>query len=267
MLFRSGGARRRHAAQGQILAVLLVLALVLPGAPAARVNDYAGLLSAAERDGLEQALARGDRATGVQMVIAIFPSLEGENLEDTAIRLAQRWRIGQKKLDDGVILVLFVKERRVRLEVGYGLEPVVPDAAAGAIIREVIAPRFRAGQYARGLDDAVAAVFARVAQARGGEARGTPPPRRTAAPAPSPLWMLGLVVIFVGIGIYLLREAAGSQRYARRNVYSTGRDGWHSPAVIVPLIGWGGGGGGGGASGGFSGGGGSFGGGGASGRW
>jgi uncharacterized protein len=222
------------------------------------VNDYAGLLSAAERDGLEQALARGERATGVQMVIAIFPSLEGENLEDTSIRLAQQWRIGQNKLDDGVILVLFLKERRVRLEVGYGLEPVVPDAAAGAIIREVIAPRFRAGQYAKGLDAAVAAVFARV---------GTPPPRRTAAPAPSPLWMLGLVVLFVGIGIYLLREAASSQRYARRNVYSTGRDGWHSPPVIVPPIGWGGGGGGGGDSGGFSGGGGSFGGGGASGGW
>lgn len=231
------------------------------------MNDYAGLLSPPERDTLERSLAGREAATGVQMVVAIFPSLEGENLEDTSIRLAQQWRIGQKKLDDGVILVVFVKERRLRLEVGYGLEPAVPDADAGAIIRDLITPRFRAGEYAKGLEDAVAAVFARVAQARGTDAGGPPPARRTAAPPASPLWMLGLVVVFVGIAFVLLREAFSTQRYLRRHVYSTGRRGWHSPVVILPPFGGGGGWGGGGGSGGFSGGGGSFGGGGASGQW
>src|SRR5438067_10745929 len=69
------------------------------------------------------------------MVIAIFPSLEGESLEDFGIRLAERWRIGQKSLDNGVILLVFVKERRVRMEVGYGLEPVLTDALASPIVR------------------------------------------------------------------------------------------------------------------------------------
>ena len=70
------------------------------------------------------------------MVIAIFPSLEGESLEDFSIRLAERWRIGDKKLDNGVILLVFVQERRIRMEVGYGLEAVLPDAVAAQIISD-----------------------------------------------------------------------------------------------------------------------------------
>ena len=114
-----------------------------------------------------------ERATGAQMVIAIFPSLEGESLEDFSIRLAERWRVGDKKLDNGVIFLVFVQERRIRLEVGYGLEPVLPDAVASQIIREQIGPRFREGRWADGLMAAVDAVFARI------DTRGaTPPPPR-----------------------------------------------------------------------------------------
>jgi len=111
--------------------------------PSQRVNDYAGLLPADARGRLESTLAQRESATGAQMVIAIFPSLEGESLEDFGIRLAERWRVGQKSLDNGVILLVFVKERRVRMEVGYGLEPVLTDAVASQIVRETIAPRFR----------------------------------------------------------------------------------------------------------------------------
>src|SRR5919204_445159 len=82
---------------------------------------------------------------------AIFPSLEGESLEDFSIKLAERWRAGQKGLNNGVILVVFARDRKLRFEVGYGLEPVVPDIVAGQIIRDVIAPRFREGNYAAGL--------------------------------------------------------------------------------------------------------------------
>jgi uncharacterized protein len=104
------------------------------------VNDYAGILGPADRERLESRIAERERATGAQVAVAIFPSLEGENLEDFAIRLAERWRVGQKGLDNGVILLVFEKDRKVRLEVGYGLEGAIPDAVAGQIIRERIAP-------------------------------------------------------------------------------------------------------------------------------
>ena len=233
------------------------------------MNDYARLLPADAHRRLETRLAERERATGAQMVLAIFPSLEGESLEDFSVRLAQQWRVGDKSLDTGVILVMFVKERRVRLEVGYGLEPVVTDAVAAQIIRESIAPRFREQRYAAGLEAAVEAVYARV------ETRGVPPaPRRAFGVSP---WTLGVLAIFGVIGFMLAREAAGGR--ARRHGYTAGgRRGWDSPSVIVPPIfgGWGGGSGGGGFtsggsssddSGGFSSGGGSFGGGGASGEW
>ena len=224
------------------------------------MNDYAQLLPADAHRRLETRLAEREQATGAQMVLAIFPSLEGESLEDFSIRLAQQWRVGQKSLDNGVILLLFVQDRRVRLEVGYGLEPVITDAVAGQIIRESIGPRFREQRYAAGLEAAVEAVYARI------ETRGVPPaPRHALGVSP---WTLGLLAIFGVIGLMLAREASGGR--ARRHGYTAGgRRGWDSPSVIVPPMfgGWGGGRGGGGDSGGFTSGGGSFGGGGASGDW
>ena len=226
----------------------------------ARVNDYAGLLSVAERQRLESLLAERERATGAQVVVAVFPSLEGESLEDFSIRLAQRWRIGQKGLDNGAILLVFARERRVRLEVGYGLEPVVPDAVAGQIIRETIGPRFREGRYADGLEAAARALYDRVG--RDSERRA---PARPSRPGTSPLMLWGFLVLVVVIAAMLIQEAASARRFVRRNGYTAGRGGGWSSPVIVPPVFWGGGGGGGG--GGFSGGGGSFGGGGASGGW
>jgi len=110
-------------------------------------------------------LAERERATGAQMAIAIFASLEGENLEDVANRLFQQWRLGRKDLDTGVLLVVFVEDRKLRLEVGYGLEAVIPDAAAGQIIREAVAPRFREQRWAAGLEAAGEAVYARAIRA------------------------------------------------------------------------------------------------------
>jgi uncharacterized protein len=223
------------------------------------------LLQAAERARLEALLTERERATGTQMVIAIFPSLEGESLEDYSIRLAQQWRIGQKALDNGVILLLFVQERKVRLEVGYGLEPIVPDAVAGQIVREVIAPRFRERRYAAGLEGAINAVFERVTAAKVSpehQARAARP-----ASSSSPLWpFVGFVVVLVVIAIVLAREAASARRFVRGHAYTAGRQGWNVPIVMVPPLGGGGWGGGGGDAG-FSGGGGEFGGGGASGEW
>lgn len=197
------------------------------------------------------------------MVIAIFRSLEGENLEDFSIRLAQQWRIGRKGLDNGVILLVFAQDRKVRFEVGYGLEPVVPDAVAGQIIRSVIAPRFREGRYGDGLERAAQAIFARVAAARGSAGRPEPEGR------PAPIGpMVGFAAILALLALVLLQEALSARRYVGRNAYTAGRHGWDVPIVMAPpWWGRGGGWGGGFGGGGFSGGGGAFGGGGASGDW
>jgi uncharacterized protein len=229
------------------------------------VNDYARLLAADARQRLETRLTERERVTGAQMVIAIFRSLEGENLEDFGIRLAEQWRVGQKGLDNGVILLVFVQERRVRAEIGYGLEPVLTDAVAAQIIRDAIAPRFREQRYAEGLEAAVDAVYARI-ETRGAPASGGRGPRV------SP-WTLGILAIFGIIALIIVRDAMSTSGRARRSGYTAGgrRRGWDSPSVIVPPIwgGWGGRGGRGGGwgGGGFSPGGGGFGGGGASGNW
>jgi uncharacterized protein len=242
---------------------------VLPPAPSARVNDYAGLLPPGERAALEQLLAEGERQPGVQMVVAVFPSLEGEDLEAVSLRLAERWRIGQRGLDNGVVLVVFVRERRVRLEVGYGLEPVLPDAVAARIIREELAPRFREGRYADGLAAAARAVFraleAEPRAAPAGDRR--PRPRAVPASRDGPGWpalALGavLLVAFLALTLMTLGDRPGAwtlgsrRRRMRRAVFPAPGFGWPDPPS-----------GGGTAGGGFAGGGGRFGGGGASGSW
>jgi uncharacterized protein len=232
------------------------------------VNDYAGALDAGSRARLEQVLAEGERATGAQTVIAIFPSLEDESLEDFSIRLAEKWRVGRKELDDGAIVLVFLKERKVRIEVGYGLEGAIPDVEAGRIIRESIAPQFREGRYAAGLEAAARAIYARVETKAPAERRGAARGGKSSVP-----WVgvIGFVVILGIIAVMLLREAATTKGVSRG--YTTGRGGWGVPPIIFfPWMGGRGGrrdddDSGGGGFGGFSGGGGSFGGGGASGDW
>ena len=229
------------------------------------MNDYAGLLRPSEREVLESHLAERERATGAQVVVAIFRSLEGESLEDYSIRLAQRWRIGQKGLDNGVILLVFVQDRKARIEVGYGLEPVIPEIVAGTLIRDTLAPRFREQRYADGIRAVTDAVYARIA--------GETPPRAAPGAARregrplSPAAVLLLLLMFGIFGVAIV----SAMRNASRRGFTAGRRGWTSRGPIVfPGGGWPGGGwsrGGGGGGGGFSGGGGSFGGGGASGSW
>src|SRR5229473_2409564 len=111
-----------------VLALLLCAAAVaqaalpIPKVPGGRINDYAGVLSAEDRARLEDKLRAREQGSSNQVVVAIFRSLQGESLEDYSIRLAQAWRIGQKGLDNGVIFLVFVEDRKMRLEVGYGLE-------------------------------------------------------------------------------------------------------------------------------------------------
>ena len=223
------------------------------------MNDYAGLLSATDRERLESRLAERERATGAQVVVAIFRSLEGQSLEDFSIRLAQQWRIGQKSLDNGVILLVFADDRKVRLEVGYGLEPVIPDIVAGALIRDTLAPRFRERRYAAGIEAATDAIYGRIS----GQPAGKTPVAARGRPAPTdvdPATLLLMLLIFGVFGVALL----SAMRNASRRGYTAGGGGWRSQ----PPIFYGGGRGWSGRSGGgFSGGGGRFGGGGASGSW
>ena len=138
----------------------------------ARVTDLTSTLSAAERASLESKLAAFEQATGAQMAVLLVPTTLPEPVEAYAIRVADAWKIGRKGRDDGVLLVVAKDDRRLRLEVGYGLEGAIPDAVAKRIVAEDVAPRFREGRYADGIDAAADRVIAIVGK---GEA---PPPQR-----------------------------------------------------------------------------------------
>lgn len=247
------------------------------------------MLSPSKRAELEETLRRFEEETTNQIVVVTFPSLEGEVLEDFSIRLAEQWKIGQKGKDNGVILLIFKEDRKVRIEVGYGLEGALPDATAKLIIENEIVPRFREGKFDEGVEKAVQAIIG----ATKGEYRGT-----SSLPAQHYfghamlagmflgallplffLWSFFVLGIFFVIWTLIHGSLAGlfyalalgiiplpfyylfGRHLGGHSVLS--RRGYYSRSGI-----FGGGGlGGGGFGGGFGGGGGSFGGGGASGRW
>jgi uncharacterized protein len=233
-------------------------ALTVPPPPTRRINDYAGALTAEERQRLEQKLIERERSSSNQIVVAIFKSLEGESLEDFSIRLAQAWRIGQKGLDNGVIFLVFVNDRKMRIEVGYGLEANLTDAISSSILRDVVAPRFREGHIADGINAGLDAI----SQAIAGTYKQPAPKAVNRGPSIDPLTLLLLFVVFGGLGMAIIPSLF--YRGARRNGWTGGGSGWGGP--YVGGGGWSSGGSSGGDSG-FSGGGGSFGGGGASGDW
>lgn len=237
-------------------------ALTVPDRPIGRVSDYAGLLSDGDRQALEVKLRALEDSTSTQIVLAIFPGLEGEALEDFSIRLAERWKIGQQVKDNGAIFLVFVQDRKMRIEVGRGLEGSLTDAISSRIIRNEVRPRFQEGRYLEGLHAGVDAMMA----ATRGEYKAEPARRgRTGGNRP---FLIVLVAMFFLFGIGQM-----SRRQNQRRFVSGSSRGW-SRGTTVPWWGIGsglGGGGFGGDSGGggsdFSGGGGDFSGGGASGDW
>lgn len=132
-----------------------VYALAIPAQPNNYINDYAHLLSPATVQALNAQQAAFEKKTTNQIVVAIFPSLENESLEDFTTRLEDQWKIGQKGKDNGILMTIFVKEHQVRIEVGYGLESVVTDAQAGDIIQRDIIPNFRTKNYDAGVSAAL----------------------------------------------------------------------------------------------------------------
>jgi uncharacterized protein len=219
-------------------------ALEVPPTPSEYLTDYAQVLGPQQQASVDERLAGLEKRTGHQVIAVFFPSLEGEPLEDFTIRCAERWKVGRKGLDDGVIFFAFVRDRRMRLEVGYGLEEKIPDALAIQILDGAVRPSFAAGDYAGGV--------LTLAEALEGVFRGEPPPRSARGTGTRPGFPLVVAVVIL---ILLMQAMRGSRR---------GR--WGGPGSWGGFSG-GGFSGGGFSGGGFSAGGGSFGGGGASGSW
>ncbi len=123
------------------------------------VNDYAGMLSQASQRQLEVLLTEFEQKASTQIVLLSIPSLKGDSLEDFSIRVAEAWQIGQTEIDSGAILLIAKNDRKVRIEVGYGLEGRLTDLLAGRIIRDVIAPHFRAGAFDQGIIAGISAMI------------------------------------------------------------------------------------------------------------
>lgn len=126
---------------------------------AGHVNDQAGLLDHAQGLALEERLAAFETRTGHQVVVLSVPSLEGEVIEDYALRVAETWKLGRADRDDGVLLLIAKDDRKLRIEVGYGLEAQLTDLQSHRIIDERIVPRFKEGAFAQGVDDGVSSLL------------------------------------------------------------------------------------------------------------
>ena len=225
---------------------------VIPPAPARYFNDYANVISPATATRLNTTLENFERESSSQIVVAIFPKMQSDSsIEDYANRVFQAWKIGQKNKNNGIALFVFVQDRKMRIEVGYGLEGALPDAICKRIIEDEIKPGFKAGNYDAGLTAGISAILA----ATKGEYKGTGGtvadgvsrgPRTHTLPGFF-VWIFFAAIVILPL---LSRRRRGGFYYTSGGWGSSG-GGWSS----------------GGGGGGFSGGGGSSGGGGASGSW
>lgn len=280
--------------------ILLCLAFVTRAAagdpPPLRghVNDHAGLLSPGTAASLERQLSDFERSDSTQIVVLTIPDLGGESIEEFSIRVAESWKPGLKGVDNGVILLVAKSERKIRIEVGRGLEGKLTDLVAGRIIRGDMAPRFKAGDFNGGISAGVAALIA----VTKGEYKATPRDlskgKKGAPPLLTLLIFLAVACVFLGSYSRFLSAAAGAAGLpaiawltfpglALALLAALAGIGFFLGLFLTFLFGGGGGGfpgggpfigggyyGGGGSyggGGGFSGGGGDFGGGGASGEW
>ncbi|HEX5183959.1 MAG TPA: TPM domain-containing protein [Allosphingosinicella sp.] len=256
--------------------ILLFLLLATPAAAqnfpklTGRVVDTAGLMDAGQQAALTQKLQALEQATSRQLVVATVPDLQGYPIEDYGYKLGRAWGIGQKGANNGVILLVSKGDKKVRIEVGYGLEPILTDALSNQIIQDQILPAFRSGDYAGGINAGVDAITAQLQappeqqEQRVQQAIQQQKHKRHSSGSFVPLIFWAIILLFVII------PAVRGRRYGRRYggfpvmIWGPGLGGWGGGSSGG---GWGGFSGGGGGFGGFSGGGGSFGGGGASGGW
>ncbi|HEU0159024.1 MAG TPA: TPM domain-containing protein [Hyphomicrobiaceae bacterium] len=272
--------RRRALAGAAAAAVRLALALVLlasslglaaaaPKFPAlsGRIVDEANLLSAEDRRALEAELQALEEKSSDQLVIYTARSLQGYEIEDFGYQLGRAWQIGQKGQDNGIVLIVAPNERKVRIEVGRGLEPQLTDVMSKLIVENAILPAFRRGDFAAGIKAGVRDIRDVVlGDAEAVKARARAGAKREGGGSglsPALLFLIFFIVMALVLVQADARQTAHPQRVGGRNRRA-------SPGPIIIPGSWGGGSGswgGSGGGGGFSGGGGSFGGGGASGSW
>ncbi len=251
-----------------------------------RVVDQTGTLSPAQQATLEQTLASFEARKGTQIAVLIVPTTAPEQIEQFSIRVAEKWKLGRKKVDDGAILIVAKDDRATRIEVGYGLEGVLTDLTSHRIIDELILPRFRSQDFYGGITAGVGQIIRVV------DGEPLPEPRRSPATGPGDFGRFIPIVFILAIAVGgVLRSALGRFPGALVTGGAVAVIAWFVAgalsmaliagviALFVTLLGGGlgrglggyyggmGGDRGGGGGGGFSGGGGGFGGGGASGRW
>lgn len=218
------------------------------------VTDKTGTLIQSQIQSLETKLSDFDKETSTQVVVWMVPSLDGESLEDKSYEIAEQNGIGQKGKNNGVLLFIAKDDRKLRIEVGYGLEGVLTDALSSQIIRKEITPHFKQGKFYEGINAGVDAIL----KATKGEYTADKKSNEESSPVCCgiPIFMIILFIfIFIFIGMPILSRIFGFGRSGRNNWWWTGGSGSSGSGSF-----WSSGGG-------FSGGGGSFGGGGSSGSW
>lgn len=226
----------------------------IPPKPAGYFNDYAGVVPKPAALQLNEQLAQFERETSTQIVVAVYRTMQSESsIEDYTRRVAQIWDVGQKERKNGAVLFVFVDDRKMFIQTGYGLEGALPDATCYDIVNRVIAPSFKKGDYAGGLSTGIDAMM----QAVRGEYKGSGRTHKEEGGNGS--IPVGLIVFLVILAIIMITSRFGRKRgygFSGRGGSFIGGGGWSSGGRSS-----------GGGFSGFSGGGGSFGGGGAGGSW
>jgi len=222
-----------------------------------RVVDEAQMIEPSVRAQLSQQLQAHEQATGEQLVVVTLPNLQGATIEDYGVELGRHWGIGQKDKNNGALLIVARDERKLRIEVGYGLEDRLTDAQSSVIIHQVITPSFKAGNFSKGISDGVAAMLVVL----GGNPLDEPSTVYESAGDPADDFVSRHPALFVFLVMLFILTVFVCQMLG---ILPAGRGGSGGGGGFG---GGGFGGGGGGGGGGFSGGGGSFGGGGSSGGW
>ena len=176
--------------------------------PQGLVNDFAGILSPQERDSMEQLLRDLEHKTAAQVAVVTLESLEGGQIDDFTHKLFNRWGVGQKGKDNGVMLLVALRDRKARIEVGYGLEPVLPDVLCGRILNEALFPAFRQNRHAEGLVRAVRRIAGIVE--RGEPAPKLPPGSAGSAGEALPWYAAVFITLFLSLFVALGSFFAGA---------------------------------------------------------
>ena len=180
--------------------------------PHGDVNDYAGILSPAERASLEEQTVELRRKTGAQFAVVIVKSLEGGQIDDFTNKLFARWGVGEKGKNNGVMLLVAIQDRKARVEPGYGLEPILPDALAGRVLDEQLFPAFKQQHYAQGLSQAVSRI-AQIIERNEPASPAAPPAAADGSEAAGEVFVILFFSIFVGIGFVAVGAGVGGRKF------------------------------------------------------